>query len=36
MNGCALGQHCVVTGSVDYCKDSVECVEVSRVTRAHR
>jgi hypothetical protein len=33
---CVVGQHCVVTGSIDLCKDGVECVEVSRVTRAHR
>jgi hypothetical protein len=36
LSSCAVGQQCVVTGSVDLCKDGVECVEVSRVTRAHR
>jgi hypothetical protein len=32
--GCSLGHYCVVTGTVDYCKDSGECVEVTHVIRA--
>ena|SRR5579862_8489901 len=29
---CAVGRFCRVTGSVDYCKDSGECVDMSRIT----
>ena len=31
---CSIGRTCVVTGAVDLCKDAVDCVEITRVTRA--
>jgi len=31
---CSIGRTCAVTGAVDLCKDAVDCVEITRVTRA--
>jgi hypothetical protein len=36
LRGCAVGQFCVVTGSIKLCEDAGECVEVGHVTRAKR
>jgi hypothetical protein len=32
---CSIGRSCVVTGAVDLCKEAADCVEITRVTRAH-
>lgn len=34
LRGCTIGQSCMVTGSIDLCEDSGECIEISHVTQA--
>jgi hypothetical protein len=33
---CVVGKFCRLTGRVDFCKESGECVEITRVTLAKR
>ena len=33
---CRPGRRCFVKGSVDYCKDSVECVEITKIVAVRK
>ena len=33
---CRIGGRCIVQGSVDYCKDSLECVEITEIVAVRK
>src|SRR3954451_10281240 len=33
---CRIGGRCIVEGSVDYCKDSGECVEITKIVAVRK
>jgi len=33
---CRIGGRCIVQGSVDYCKDSLECVEITKIVAVRK
>src|SRR3954449_10499903 len=33
---CRIGRRCIVEGSVDYCRDSGECVEITKIVAVRK